>query len=74
VGLGLIWLLGTLLALPAGQGLAFALSGDWFVWPRPELGLSLLGLLTGDAGRGAVAATSGCSAPNGSRVRGRGRR
>ena len=52
VGIGLIWLLGSFLALPAGQGLAFALSGDGFVWPRPELGQSLLGLLTGDAGRG----------------------
>lgn len=52
VGIGLIWLLGSFLALPAGQGLAFALSGDGFVWPGPELGQSLLGLLTGDAGRG----------------------
>jgi hypothetical protein len=52
VGIGLIWLLGSLLALPAGQGLAFALSGDGFVWPGPGLGQSLLGLLTGDAGRG----------------------
>ena len=52
MGIGLIWLLGSLLALPAGQGLAFALSGDGFVWPGPGLGRSLLGLLTGDAGRG----------------------
>ena len=52
MGIGLIWLLGSLLALPAGQGLAFALSGYGFVWPGPELGQSLLGLLTGDAGRG----------------------
>jgi hypothetical protein len=52
VGIGLIWLLGSFLALPAGQGLAFALSGDGFVWPGPQLGQSLLGLLTGDAGRG----------------------
>ena len=47
VGIGLIWLLGSFLALPAGQGLAFALSGDGFVWPGPELGQSLLGLLDG---------------------------
>jgi hypothetical protein len=52
VGIGLIWLLGSFLALPAGQGLAFALRGDGFVWPGPELGQSLLGLLTGDPDRG----------------------
>ena len=52
MGIGLIWVLGSFLALPAGQGLAFALSGDGFVWPGPELGRSLLGLLTGEAGRG----------------------
>jgi hypothetical protein len=38
VGIGLIWLLGSSLTLPAGQGLAFALSGYGFVWPGPELG------------------------------------
>ncbi|GAB3662618.1 hypothetical protein GCM10027596_24480 [Nocardioides korecus] len=52
MGIGLIWLLGSFLALPAGQGLAFALCGDGFVWPGSELGRSILGLLTGDAGRG----------------------
>jgi hypothetical protein len=52
VGIGLIWLLPAFLALPAGQGIAFALRGDGFVWPGPELGQSLLGLLAGDAGRG----------------------
>ena len=52
VGIGLIWLLGAFIALPAGQGLAFALGGDGFVWPGPELGTSLLGLLGGDPGRG----------------------
>ena len=52
VGIGLIWLLGAFLALPAGQGLAFALRGDGFVWPGPELGQSILGLMAGDAGRG----------------------
>ena len=52
VGIGLIWLLAAFLALPAGQGLAFALQGDGFVWPGHELGQSLLGLLDGDVGRG----------------------
>ena len=52
VGIGLIWVLSAFLALPAGQGLAFALRGDGFVWPGPELGTSLLGLLVGDSGRG----------------------
>lgn len=52
MGIGLSWLLGAFLALPAGQGLAFALRGDGFVWPGPELGSSLLGLLTGDPGIG----------------------
>ena len=52
VGIGLVWLLGAILALPAAQGLAFALRGDGFVWPGPELGASLLGLLTGEPGRG----------------------
>ena len=35
VGIGLIWLLPAFLALPAGQGIAFALRGDGFVWPGP---------------------------------------
>ena len=52
MGIGLIWLLGSFLALPAGQGLAFALSGHGFVWPGPELGQNLAGLLAGDTGRG----------------------
>ena len=52
MGIGLIWLLGAFLALPTGQGLAFALRGDGFAWPGPELGTSLLGLLAGDPGRG----------------------
>src|SRR4051794_1848426 len=50
LGIGLIWLLVSFLALPGGQG--FELSGDGFVWPGPELGQSLLGLLTRDVGRG----------------------
>lgn len=52
VGIGLIWVLAAFLALPAGQGIAFALRGDGFVWPGPELGQSVLGLLAGDVGRG----------------------
>lgn len=52
VGVGLVWLLGAFLALPAGQGVAFALRGDGFVWPGHQLGESLLGLFSGDPGRG----------------------
>jgi hypothetical protein len=52
VGIALIWLLGVFLALPAGQGVAFALTGRGFVWPGRELGDSLLGLVVGDPGRG----------------------
>lgn len=52
VGIGLLWLLAAFLALPAGQGVAFALQGDGFVWPGPRLGQSVLGLLDGDPGRG----------------------
>jgi hypothetical protein len=56
VGIGLIWLLAALLALPAGQGVAFALQGDGFVWPGPRLYESLLGLLSGEPGQGLGAA------------------
>ena len=52
VGIGLIWLLAAFLALPAGQGFAFVLQGDGLVWPGPELGRSLLGLLAGHPGEG----------------------
>lgn len=52
VGIGLVWLLAAFLALPAGQGVAFAVQGDGFVWPGPRLGQSLLGLLSGEPGRG----------------------
>jgi hypothetical protein len=47
-----VWLLAAFLALPAGQGVAFALQGDGFVWPGPRLGESLLGLFGGEPGRG----------------------
>lgn len=63
VGIGLVWLLGSFLALPAGQGIAFALSGNGFVWPGHELGQSLLGLLTGDAGRGLSPGLQGAVPP-----------
>lgn len=52
MGIGLVWLLAAFLALPAGQGVAFALQGDGFVWPGPRLGESLFGLLNGEPGRG----------------------
>ena len=52
VGITLIWLLGMFLALPAGQGIAYALTGHGFVWPGAEFGDSLLGLLAGHRGRG----------------------
>ena len=52
VGIGLVWLLAAFLALPAGQGVAFALQGDGFVWPGPRLGESVLGLLAGEPGEG----------------------
>lgn len=51
-GLGLVWLLGSFLALPAGQGLAYAAAGDRFAWPGDRLGESLRGLLTGELGTG----------------------
>lgn len=56
VGLGLIWLLGAFLAFPAGQGAAYLLTGRGFVWPGPELGTSLVGLLGGEPGHGLPAA------------------
>ena len=52
VGIGLVWLLAAFLALPAGQGVAFALQGDGFVWPGPRLGESVFGLLGGEPGKG----------------------
>jgi hypothetical protein len=52
VGIGLVWLLAAFLALPAGQGAAFAVRGEGFIWPGPQLGESVLGLLTGEPGRG----------------------
>lgn len=52
VGIALIWMLGAFLALPGGQGVAFSLTGNGFVWPGAELGDSLLGLIVGDPGRG----------------------
>lgn len=51
-GVAVIWLLGAFLALPTGQGLAFAVAGHGFVWPDDQLGQNLLGLLMGDPGHG----------------------
>ena len=49
-GLGLVWLLGSVLALPTGQGLVYAVAGDGFAWPGHRLPESLQGLLTGQVG------------------------
>ena len=51
-GLGLVWLLGSVLVLPTGQGLAYAATGEGFAWPGARLGESLQGLLTGELGTG----------------------
>ena len=52
VGIGLVWLLGTVLALPTGQGIVFVICGHGFVWPGPQVGPSLIGLFAGTPGRG----------------------
>lgn len=52
VGIGLVWSFAAVLAFPAGQGVAFLVSGNGFVWPGPRLGESLLGLFSGDPARG----------------------
>lgn len=52
VGVGLVWLLSAVLALPAGQGVAYAIRGEGFAWPGPQLGESLLGLFSGDPAQG----------------------
>ena len=46
------WSLLALLLLPAAQGLAAALSGHNFGWPRGALIDSILGLVAGQPGRG----------------------
>lgn len=51
-GIALTWLLAAALALPVGQGLAYLLVGESFVWPGQAMGESLLGLLAGEPGRG----------------------
>jgi hypothetical protein len=52
VGMALTWLLGVFLAFPLGQGIAFVAVGQGFAWPGPDLGSSIVGLLTGEPGRG----------------------
>lgn len=52
VGIALTWLLGVVLAFPLGQGIALVAVGQGFAWPGPELGTSIVGLLTGAPGRG----------------------
>jgi hypothetical protein len=52
VGISLTWLLGVFLAFPLGQGIALVAVGQGFVWPGPVLGTSIVGLLTGEPGRG----------------------
>lgn len=47
IGIALGWLLAMILALPAGQGLAYAATGHGFVWPGSELVASIAGLWTG---------------------------
>lgn len=51
-GVTLTWVLAAVLALPVGQGLAYQLHGRFFAWPGPALGQSVLGLLSGEPGRG----------------------
>jgi hypothetical protein len=46
------WLLLAVLGLPAGQGLAWVLSGSGFTWPHGTLVTSVGGLTTGHPGRG----------------------
>lgn len=46
------WLLGSALALPVGQGVAFLLTGEGFVWPRGTLVPSVVGLVQGEIGQG----------------------
>ena len=53
------WLCLSSLSLPCGQGIAFWLTGDGFVWPRGQLLTSLIGLLHGDVGRGLTPALQG---------------
>lgn len=65
VGIGLVWLFAAVLAFPAGQGVAFLVRGNGFVWPGPKLGESLLGLLGGDPARGLSTALRAAVPPTG---------
>ena len=50
--LAVSWLWLSFLALPFGQGVAFCLSGEGFVWPSGQLITSVIGLLHGEVGLG----------------------
>lgn len=50
--LSLVWLLAAMLVLPTAQGIAFWVHGAGFVWPGPESGKCVVGLLTGRPGKG----------------------
>jgi hypothetical protein len=52
VGIVLTWLVGVLLVMPLGQGVAFMAVREGYAWPSQDLGPSILGLLTGEPGRG----------------------
>lgn len=46
------WLVGLVLTLPLGQGVALWLTGRGFLWPQGTLVEAVVGLLQGDVGRG----------------------
>jgi hypothetical protein len=52
------WLLGAVLGLPGGQGLAFLVVGEPFVWPRGHVPHSVLSLVAGDPGVGLPSSTA----------------
>jgi hypothetical protein len=62
-GIALTWVLAAVLALPMGQGLAYLLVGQGFAWPGPKLGQSVLGLLSGEPGRGLPSPMAGDPPP-----------
>lgn len=47
-----VWVMLMVLALPAGQGLACAVTGHGFIWPQGGLAGSVRGLFAGTPGRG----------------------
>ena len=52
VGIAVTSVLASALGLPLGQGVAYLVVQHHFVWPGERLGVSLLGLLAGEPGRG----------------------